>query len=416
MTLKIMGETAVPVTVKRVFLIALAAVIFISATAFATPPVQYNVCITDGLKVTEVISVRTNAEDVLEDVGIILNENRGDTIKSSEFCAENGTAQITIERGVKVTVKNCNGSRKSFYCSGTVGDALEKSGVKVEKGHRVNYSDSEPLENGMVIEVYDIYSVVLKCDGKKTKKKVSAGNVGEALECLGVTLEGEDFVSPEADTELKNGIKITVHRVEVKKRKIKETIPFKIDYTYTEKLYKNQSKVVTEGKNGKKVTVYNDYYVDGKLSRSEVVSEKTTKPVNKVLNIGTKINPTPATLPTSGSISQLAVPSYVKIGGNGLPQNYKSVINAKATAYSGGGITSTGKAARTGYIAVDPNEIPYGTEMYIVSADGRYVYGYCIAADTGGFIYDVDWTVDLYMNSESQCVQWGRRDIIIYIL
>ena len=114
---------------------------------------------------------------------------------------------------------------------------------------------------------------------------------------------------------------------------------------------------------------------------------------------------------------KLAEPSYLQIGANGLPTNYKSVINAKATAYCiPGGITSTGKRAQTGYIAVDPKEIPYGTEMYIVSADGQYVYGYCIAADTGSYIYDVDWTVDLYMNSEAQCRTWGRRDIIIYVL
>ncbi|MCQ2478886.1 MAG: 3D domain-containing protein, partial [Clostridia bacterium] len=174
---------------------------------------------------------------------------------------------------------------------------------------------------------------------------------------------------------------------------------------------------VTEGKNGVKVTVYNDYYVDGVLSRTEVVSDKITKkPVNKVLNVGTKPNPTPTILPTGRAMSEIALPADVKIGRNGLPENYRSVINAKATAYSGGGITSTGKGVKVGYIAVDPNEIPYGTEMYIVSADGRYVYGYCIAADTGSFIYDVDWTVDLYMNSESQCIQWGRRDIIIYVL
>ena len=108
---------------------------------------------------------------------------------------------------------------------------------------------------------------------------------------------------------------------------------------------------------------------------------------------------------------------YVLLGEDGVPASYTKVINAKATAYCiPGGITSTGKRAQTGYIAVDPKEIPYGTEMYIVSADGRYVYGYCIAADTGSYIYDVDWTVDLFMNSEAQCVNWGRRDIIIYVL
>ena len=93
------------------------------------------------------------------------------------------------------------------------------------------------------------------------------------------------------------------------------------------------------------------------------------------------------------------------------------LTNFKATAYCLPGLpTSTGVPAQNGYIAVDPNEIPYGTEMYIVSADGKYVYGYCIAADTGGFIYSVDKTVDLHMSTEAQCYDWGRRDIIIYFV
>jgi len=70
-----------------------------------------------------------------------------------------------------------------------------------------------------------------------------------------------------------------------------------------------------------------------------------------------------------------------------------------------------------GYVAVNPRIIPYGTRLYIVSTDGRYNYGYCIAADTGGFIY---WNnapvVDLFMNSESQCEAFGRRQVRIYVL
>ena len=66
-------------------------------------------------------------------------------------------------------------------------------------------------------------------------------------------------------------------------------------------------------------------------------------------------------------------------------------------------------------IAVNPKQIPYGTEMWIVSDDG-VVYGYCIAADTGGFVNKGKFTVDLYMNSTSQCRQWGARNVTIYIL
>ena len=53
--------------------------------------------------------------------------------------------------------------------------------------------------------------------------------------------------------------------------------------------------------------------------------------------------------------------------------------------------------------------------MWIVSTDG-IVYGYAIAADTGGFVKKGKFTVDLFMNTESECIQWGSRDVVIYIL
>ena len=116
-------------------------------------------------------------------------------------------------------------------------------------------------------------------------------------------------------------------------------------------------------------------------------------------------------------MSELALPASLQFDENGVPQNYLYYIDGYATAYSGGGLTSTGTYVYQGCVAVDPREIPYGTEMWIVSLDGRYVYGYCRAEDTGGFIY---WTngadVDLYMHSETDCDNWGFRGVRIYIL
>ena len=100
---------------------------------------------------------------------------------------------------------------------------------------------------------------------------------------------------------------------------------------------------------------------------------------------------------------------------NGVPLNYSNVITGSATAYSGDGTTSTGVTPRPGYVAVDPSEIPYGTKLYIVSTDG-IVYGYAIAADTGGFIYNSSTVVDLYYNTESECINFGRRNVKIYVL
>ncbi|MCH5197464.1 MAG: 3D domain-containing protein [Oscillospiraceae bacterium] len=107
----------------------------------------------------------------------------------------------------------------------------------------------------------------------------------------------------------------------------------------------------------------------------------------------------------------------VEVDENGVPLHYSKMIKGTATAYCTGTITSRGTRPIQGTVAVDPREIPYGTKMYITSADGSYVYGLAVAEDTGGFIY---WprgaTVDLYMYSKSDCTTWGFRGVNIYIL
>lgn len=80
----------------------------------------------------------------------------------------------------------------------------------------------------------------------------------------------------------------------------------------------------------------------------------------------------------------------------------------EATAYSGGGTTASGMAAAVGRVAVDPRVIPLGTRLYIES------YGYAVAADTGGAIKGN--RIDLYMNSESACNSFGRRNVTVHVL
>ena len=107
----------------------------------------------------------------------------------------------------------------------------------------------------------------------------------------------------------------------------------------------------------------------------------------------------------------------IELDANGNPVNYKSKMTVRATAYTyTGNNCATGVAPRPGYIAVNPKVIPYGTKMYIVSQDGKYVYGYCIAADTGGFVEMGNTDIDLYMANKDMCYDWGNREVIIYVL
>lgn len=92
---------------------------------------------------------------------------------------------------------------------------------------------------------------------------------------------------------------------------------------------------------------------------------------------------------------------------------YVAVMSMEASAYlpgdgNGAGITATGIPATYGVVAVDPSVIPLGTRLYIPG------YGEAIAADTGGAIYG--YRIDLCMESYSEAMQFGRRNVTVYVL
>lgn len=112
-------------------------------------------------------------------------------------------------------------------------------------------------------------------------------------------------------------------------------------------------------------------------------------------------------------------------GYNGL--KYSSELNMEATAYTSSysdtgknpgdpafGITASGTRAKVGTVAVDPSVIPLGTKLYIKDINGQKDYGYAVAEDTGGAIKNIK--IDLYFNTEDEAIQFGRREVKVYIL
>ena len=90
-----------------------------------------------------------------------------------------------------------------------------------------------------------------------------------------------------------------------------------------------------------------------------------------------------------------------------------STLTMQSTAYTGGTLTATGSKpvynpGGISTIAVDPNVIPLGSKVYVSG------YGIAIAADTGGAIKGN--IIDVYFNSEADCIAWGRRTVTVEIL
>ena len=99
-------------------------------------------------------------------------------------------------------------------------------------------------------------------------------------------------------------------------------------------------------------------------------------------------------------------PKYIEI--------YKSIGDYKITAYcacerccgKADGITASGTKATEGRtVAVDPNTIPYGTELLI---DGN-VY---VAEDCGGAIKGNK--IDIYFNDHADALNYGVKNIEVY--
>lgn len=404
-------------TLSRVTALIIILAIMCAGTAFAASPSTYNVDIYDGSEITRVSTFKSNPQAIVDQAGIVTTND--DVLNLDGFTVGQDSV-IVLYRAADITFTDLQGNVTNEKFAGTVADFLSAKGVVLSEDILVNLPEKTVLQNSMNVKLQTAYNVSLTSDGATTELKTGDGTVSDAVAKAGVTLGENDEVSPSLETELYDGIQITVYRVEYVERTAQEAIKYTTQTVKSDELYLGISRVTQKGVNGSKTVVYSDKIVDGQLASSSVISETVTKEaVPQIKTVGTKEKPavTVAALKNGGTpISELTPPSSLTLE-NGVPTSYKRVVTGKAAAYSAsaGAKTASGRTVKPGYIAVDPNQFPYGTELYIVSTDG-IVYGYCIAADTGGFVKRGKFTVDLFMNTTAQCRQWGARDVIIYVL
>lgn len=242
--------------------------------------------------------------------------------------------------------------------------------------------------------------IVLQVKGEEITVNSYCKTVKELLSENNIYYDEDDIIYPSLDSKLKDHMNVKVTYVEQITVSKHSRIAYKTKVKEDASLPKGVNRITQEGKYGSKTTVYQEVYHDGKLV-SRVVEKEIIReePVNKIVTKGTGTSyvDSSVNLSQGSSISR----STSNIKGN------KMVVSA--TAYSGGGITATGTRPRWGTIAVDPRIIPYGTKVYIPKFNMTFV-----AEDCGGGIKGN--RIDIFMNSSSECYNWGVRSIDIYIV
>ncbi len=97
--------------------------------------------------------------------------------------------------------------------------------------------------------------------------------------------------------------------------------------------------------------------------------------------------------------------------------NVARELEVSSTAYTANcagcsGVTATGinllENPDKKVIAVDPNVIPLGTEVYVEG------YGYAVAGDVGSAINGNK--IDVFIPSKQEALNWGRKQVTVQIL
>lgn len=309
------------------------------------------------------------------------------------------TREITIEVGEEKLVVETS--------QRTVKKALEAANIHFQEKAQVKPDLEQVIESGMVITVEEVIPVSLEVDGETHRIYTAKPHVQGVLDQMEIELKEYDKIHPAPMSRTKAKMEIHVTRVEKVPDNQVEAIAYQSITRYSDALEPGETRQVQEGVVGRQVVHTMKIYHDGESMGSQVESRHVLQsPVDEIIEKGKE---------------------KLLVTKDGELIRYKEVITMEATAYDAGyqstgknpghpqyGITRSGTRVRPGVVAVDPQVVPLGTKLYVKSGNGGSDYGISHAEDTGGAIKGN--RIDLYYESRSEALRFGRQPVKVYIL
>lgn len=264
-------------------------------------------------------------------------------------------------------------------------------------------------ENFTEITIFDTFSVNVTVDGQTFSTTTVTTTLNEILTELNITLDSSDIISVSPEQILASDTDVNITRVTYSQSSVTEYLDYQTIKRESTNVEYGDTQVLTKGELGEKVITTETMLYDGEIVSQYVISEEVAKqPVTHIIEYGS-FNVNRGVTTRDGVIT---TPT-------GEMLTYSKVIEAEATAYTTefqtNKITKTGTVAQVGTIAVDPRVIPLGSKVYITSADGStWVYGTAVAEDIGSAV--VGNIVDLFFDTRSECINFGRQAAMVYVL
>lgn len=370
--------------------------------------VRNTVVINDNGAVRTCFSASDNADEILSEFGYTLTAADCRTVTSTDM----NEIHINIERGIDatITVNGIKTAELTVKKGEKTSSVLKTAGITLSPNDEIYPAADAALSANTNITVFTAHKITVSADGAKRELYAVRGTLSELFAANNITLDKDDEVNADLNAEISGDINVTVDRVKYIKRVTVEPIPYKTVEVPTANLAIGETRVQTRGANSAKRIFATEKYVNGELVSEEITGTEYVEGTDEVILVGTAL-----ATPYSTRESETGALTLV----NGLPAEFDYIVSGNATAYTAkaGCGTYSGRPLIIGSVGVDPDLIPFGSELYIVSKDGKRVYGYAVASDTGDM---TDIIADCYMGTTAEnypdACRWGLQTVDIYVL
>jgi uncharacterized protein YabE (DUF348 family) len=274
--------------------------------------------------------------------------------------------------------------------------ALEEAGIYISDTDFVSFP-ARPVRGAAEVVIERSHWVHVFYDGRNFSVPTTGETVESVLQRTGFVARSGDIILPSADTRTEDGMEIRVQRTEVSYEYETETIEFQSVTRLNDNLNERTKVVIQEGVNGSREDTYEITKVEGVMVDRVLIKTVVIEPTDEIIE--------------RGSIKTVTMR-------DGTVLNYSRRLECTATAYTTENktdkINAIGNIARVGTIAVDRDVIPLRSTVYVCGREGTtWEYGIALCEDVGGFRGN---HVDLFYDTRDECIQFGKRRCVVYVL
>ncbi|TAK96447.1 DUF348 domain-containing protein [Patescibacteria group bacterium] len=172
----------------------------------------------------------------------------------------------------------------------TVEQLLEEMQFSLGEQDRLFPAPDSTLAYGSIIQIQHARHITL-VDGKDTRKIVTIGRtVREMLTEEKIALDEDDILVPTRESALREGMKVSITRVEIREETVMKNVPFEKIVKSDDKMSWREKKVTQKGEAGEDKLLYKVVYHNGQeISRKKLSQERQKEPVTEIVTEGTYV-------------------------------------------------------------------------------------------------------------------------------